>query len=167
MANITKATKRKIERINDQIKQGTDYSDIVKKEWQGSHKSKDKWIEKFKEHLSTDVLKALKYEDLEGTEDKQEEDKNTESTTKCILNFLEDKDNFRILQEMIEKYKNNENMEILDIPAEFITDTPVVKSIRMSEKIFDEFAILCKQYNLTIGACVNYALSQFIEKYKK
>ena len=167
MADITKATRRKIDRITDQIKQGTEYSEIVKKEWQGSHKAKEKWIEKFKEHLSDEFLKALQYTDNEVIEEKQEEPKNTESTTNCVLNFLEDEENFKILQEMIEKYKKNENLDILDIPAEFITDTSVVKSIRMSEKIFDEFALLCKHYNLTIGACVNYALAQFLERYKK
>ena len=167
MADITKATRRKIDRINKQVEDGVDFSVILKKEWQGSHKSKNQWIEKFKEHLSKEVLKALEYEDKEDTMEKQEEQENTENTTNCVLSFLQDEENFRILQELIEKYKKNENVDILDIPAEYITDTSDVKSIRMSEKIFDEFAVLCKHYNLTIGACVNYALAQFLEKYKK
>lgn len=165
MARLIKSTKEKIERLNTLVNKGIDYAEIVKQEWQGSHKAKDKWVQKFKEHLSDKVLTALKYTNEEATEEKQEQKQ--EDNINPIMSFLGDADNFKALQEIIEKYKKNENVAILDIPAEYMTDTTAVRSIRMSETIYDEFVNLCKQYNLTIGACVNYAFAQFIKRYKK
>lgn len=169
MARLIKSTKEKIERLNKLVESNTDYKEILKQEWQGSPKAKDKWVNKFREHLTKEVLTVLEQRDKAVEEKLQEQQKPTESTTESttndILIFLQDKDNFKALQEIIARHLNNESIEELVVPSEYLTASTSIKTIRVNAKVYDSFTMLCKRNNLTIGSCITYALALFVEKF--
>lgn len=78
--------------------------------------------------------------------------------------------NFNVLMEIIEKYKNNNEIPksdiVIQLPHE--SDKNYKTSLRIHKEVFEEFKLFCsKNKEFTQKELISMALVEYMEKYKK
>lgn len=189
-------TKKKLNDILNLVIAGTNFDEILEKKFSNNLKKKNEWFSKNKSDFSDEEIQILtdfmNYEKEENTKvlqkitDDKIENSNTEvlpkitdeeeeykSNTDVILNKFKDKNlekKFLYLLDNIDEFlkigKKLENE--LMIPKELLNLPSVIKTMRVSKEISDEFDEFCSNHkNYTKIQILNFALKDFINKYNK
>lgn len=188
-------TKKKLNDILNLIVAGTNFNEILEKKFSNSLKKKNEWFNKNKSDFSNEEIQILSdfmnYEKEENTSvlqkitDDKIEESNTEvlpkitekeeeynSNTNVILNKFKDKNlekKFIYLLDHIDEFlKIGEKLENeLMIPKELLDLPSVIKTMRVSKEISDEFDEFCSNHkNYTKIQILNFVLKDFMERYK-
>ena len=179
MGGINYQTVEKIKNIKNDIGAGKEIKEIVKKYFNNSKNKLYKWLDTNQSHFSGEELAYLEYvinagEVITEKEDiTPEEERNLIATTNLTIANMsrKDRENFLLSDIVIEKLLNllNNNIkENIEIPKELrnLQDLKI-QNVRVSAKIYKEFASICKENNVTITDATNLMFTEFINKYKK
>lgn len=180
MGGINYQTAEKIKNIKNDIGTGKEIKEIVKKYFTNSKNKLHKWLDTNQSHFNGEELAYLEYVINAGeviTEKKDitpaEEERNLIATTNLTIANMtrKDRENFLLSDIVIEKLLNllnNTIKENIEIPKELrnLQDLKI-QNVRVSAKIYKEFASICKENNVTITDATNLMFTEFINKYKK
>lgn len=179
MGGINYQTAEKIKNIKNDIGAGKEIKEIVKKYFTNSKNKLHKWLDTNQSHFNGEELAYLEYvinagEVITEKEDiTPEEERNLIATTNLTIANMsrKDRENFLLSDIVIEKLLNllNNNIkENIEIPKELrnLQDLKI-QNVRVSAKIYKEFASICKENNVTITDATNLMFTEFINKYKK
>lgn len=180
MGGINYQTAEKIKNIKNDIGTGKEIKEIVKKYFTNSKNKLHKWLDTNQSHFNGEELAYLEYVINAGeviTEKKditpEEEERNLIATTNLTIANMtrKDRENFLLSDIVIEKLLNllnNTIKENIEIPKELrnLQDLKI-QNVRVSAKIYKEFASICKENNVTITDATNLMFTEFINKYKK
>ncbi|MHB9344448.1 hypothetical protein ACW0TR_14415 [Fusobacterium polymorphum] len=181
MGGINYQTAEKIKNIKNDIGAGKEIKEIVKKYFTNSKNKLHKWLDTNQSHFNGEELAYLEYvinagEVITEKEDitpEEEEERNLIATTNLTIANMsrKDRENFLLSDIVIEKLLNllNNNIkENIEIPKELrnLADLKI-QNVRVSGKIYKEFASICKENNVTITDATNLMFTEFINKYKK
>lgn len=172
-------TKKKLNDILDLVISGTNFNEILEKKFSNNLKKKNEWFNKNKSNFSDEEMKILidfmNYEKEENTEvlpkitDKETEHK---SNTSVILSKFQDKNlekKFIYLLDHIDDFlKIGEKLENeLMIPKDLLNLPSIIKTMRVSKEISDEFDEFCMNHkNYTKIQILNFVLKDFMNRYK-
>lgn len=87
-----------------------------------------------------------------------------------LLQYKQLISNFDVLMEIIEKYKNNNEIPKSDIVIQlpYESDKNYKTSIRIHKEVFEEFKLFCsKNKEFTQKELISMALVEYMERYKK
>ena len=163
-----------------EIGAGKEIKEIVKKYFTNSKNKLHKWLNTNQSHFNGEELAYLEYVINAGEviiEKKDitpaEEERNLIATTNLTIANMsrKDRENFLLSDIVIEKLLNllnNSIKENIEIPKELrnLADLKI-QNVRVSGKIYKEFASICKENNVTITDATNLMFTEFINKYKK
>lgn len=180
MGGINYQTLEKIKNIKGDIATGKELKDILKKYFTNSKNKLHKWLNTNQSHFNGEELAYLEYVINAGEviiEKKDitpaEEERNLIATTNLTIANMsrKDRENFLLSDIVIEKLLNllnNSIKENIEIPKELrnLADLKI-QNVRVSGKIYKEFASICKENNVTITDATNLMFTEFINKYKK
>lgn len=180
MGGINYQTAEKIKNIKNDIGTGKEIKEIVKKYFTNSKNKLHKWLDTNQSHFNGEELAYLEYVINAGEviiEKKDitpaEEERNLIATTNLTIANMtrKDRENFLLSDIVIEKLLNllnNTIKENIEIPKELrnLQDLKI-QNVRVSAKIYKEFASICKENNVTITDATNLMFTEFINKYKK
>jgi hypothetical protein len=180
MGGINYQTLEKIKNIKNDIGAGKEIKEIVKKYFTNSKNKLHKWLNTNQSHFNGEELAYLEYVINAGEviiEKKDitpaEEERNLIATTNLTIANMsrKDRENFLLSDIVIEKLLNllnNSIKENIEIPKELrnLADLKI-QNVRVSGKIYKEFASICKENNVTITDATNLMFTEFINKYKK
>ena len=179
MGGINYQTAEKIKNIKNDIGAGKEIKEIVKKYFTNSKNKLHKWLDNNQSHFSGEELAYLEYVInageviIEKKDITPEEERNLIATTNLTIANMsrKDRENFLLSDLVIEKLLNllNNNIkENIEIPKELrnLADLKI-QNVRVSGKIYKEFASICKENNVTITDATNLMFTEFINKYKK
>lgn len=180
MGGINYQTAEKIKNIKNDIGAGKEIKEIVKKYFTNSKNKLHKWLDTNQSHFNGEELAYLEYvinagEVITEKEDitPEEEERNLIATTNLTIANMsrKDRENFLLSDIVIEKLLNllnNTIKENIEIPKELrnLADLKI-QNVRVSGKIYKEFASICKENNVTITDATNLMFTEFINKYKK
>ena len=180
MGGINYQTAEKIKNIKNDIGAGKEIKEIVKKYFTNSKNKLHKWLDINQSHFNGEELAYLEYVINAGEviiEKKDitpaEEERNLIATTNLTIANMsrKDRENFLLSDIVIEKLLNllnNSIKENIEIPKELrnLADLKI-QNVRVSGKIYKEFASICKENNVTITDATNLMFTEFINKYKK
>lgn len=179
MGGINYQTAEKIKNIKNDIGAGKEIKEIVKKYFTNSKNKLHKWLDTNQSHFNGEELAYLEYvinagEVITEKEDiTPEEERNLIATTNLTIANMsrKDRENFLLSDIVIEKLLNllnNSIKENIEIPKELrnLADLKI-QNVRVSGKIYKEFASICKENNVTITDATNLMFTEFINKYKK
>ena len=180
MGGINYQTAEKIKNIKNDIGAGKGIKEIVKKYFTNSKNKLHKWLDTNQSHFNGEELAYLEYvinagEVITEKEDitPEEEERNLIATTNLTIANMsrKDRENFLLSDIVIEKLLNllnNSIKENIEIPKELrnLADLKI-QNVRVSGKIYKEFASICKENNVTITDATNLMFTEFINKYKK
>lgn len=180
MGGINYQTAEKIKNIKGDISSGKEIKEIVKKYFTNSKNKLHKWLNTNQSHFNGEELAYLEYVINAGEviiEKKDitpaEEERNLIATTNLTIANMsrKDRENFLLSDLVIEKLLNllnNTIKENIEIPKELrnLADLKI-QNVRVSGKIYKEFASICKENNVTITDATNLMFTEFINKYKK
>ena len=179
MGGINYQTLEKIKNIKEDIAAGKEPKEITKKYFTNSKNKLHKWLDTNQSHFNGEELAYLEYvinagEVITEKEDiTPEEERNLIATTNLTIANMsrKDRENFLLSDIVIEKLLNllNNNIkENIEIPKELrnLQDLKI-QNVRVSAKIYKEFASICKENNVTITDATNLMFTEFINKYKK
>ena len=180
MGGINYQTAEKIKNIKGDISSGKEIKEIVKKYFTNSKNKLHKWLDTNQSHFNGEELAYLEYVINAGEviiEKKDitpaEEERNLIATTNLTIANMtrKDRENFLLSDIVIEKLLNllnNTIKENIEIPKELrnLQDLKI-QNVRVSAKIYKEFASICKENNVTITDATNLMFTEFINKYKK
>ena len=180
MGGINYQTAEKIKNIKNDIGAGKEIKEIVKKYFTNSKNKLHKWLDTNQSHFNGEELAYLEYvinagEVITEKEDitPAEEERNLIATTNLTIANMtrKDRENFLLSDIVIEKLLNllnNTIKENIEIPKELrnLQDLKI-QNVRVSAKIYKEFASICKENNVTITDATNLMFTEFINKYKK
>lgn len=180
MGGINYQTLEKIKNIKGDIAAGKELKDILKKYFTNSKNKLHKWLVTNQSHFNGEELAYLEYVINAGEviiEKKDitpaEEERNLIATTNLTIANMsrKDRENFLLSDLVIEKLLNllnNTIKENIEIPKELrnLADLKI-QNVRVSGKIYKEFASICKENNVTITDATNLMFTEFINKYKK
>ena len=180
MGGINYQTLEKIKNIKEDIAAGKEPKEITKKYFTNSKNKLHKWLDTNQSHFNGEELAYLEYvinagEVITEKEDitPEEEERNLIATTNLTIANMsrKDRENFLLSDIVIEKLLNllNNNIkENIEIPKELrnLADLKI-QNVRVSGKIYKEFASICKENNVTITDATNLMFTEFINKYKK
>ena len=180
MGGINYQTLEKIKNIKGDIATGKELKDILKKYFTNSKNKLHKWLDTNQSHFNGEELAYLEYVINAGEviiEKKDitpaEEERNLIATTNLTIANMtrKDRENFLLSDLVIEKLLNllnNTIKENIEIPKELrnLADLKI-QNVRVSGKIYKEFASICKENNVTITDATNLMFTEFINKYKK
>lgn len=180
MGGINYQTAEKIKNIKNDIGAGKEIKEIVKKYFTNSKNKLHKWLDTNQSHFNGEELAYLEYvinagEVITEKEDitPEEEERNLIATTNLTIANMsrKDRENFLLSDIVIEKLLNllnNSIKENIEIPKELrnLADLKI-QNVRVSGKIYKEFASICKENNVTITDATNLMFTEFINKYKK
>lgn len=188
MEKLNWQSENKIKNIKTAITEKEDLKEIIKKYW-GSKNKKDLWLEKFGDNFNPDELIYLDYtvENIETNPpnsvsytEAQETNKitkldNKETDTNLALpnefNFFKDKDNLKALIEIVTKYKNNQDVQVIeagkiDIPDEIkqieLNGNIAVKS---NLQLYDKIKELAYKNHCGIGQFITFILWDFYKRH--
>ena len=183
MGGINYQTAEKIKNIKGDISSGKEIKEIVKKYFTNSKNKLHKWLDTNQSYFSGEELAYLEYVINAGeviTEKKDikdiipaEEERNLIATTNLTIANMsrKDRENFLLSDIVIEKLLNllnNTIKENIEIPKELRNlEDLKIQNVRVSAKIYKEFASICKENNVTITDATNLMFTEFINKYKK
>jgi hypothetical protein len=180
MGGINYQTLEKIKNIKEDIAAGKEPKEITKKYFTNSKNKLHKWLDTNQSHFNGEELAYLEYVINAGEviiEKKditpEEEERNLIATTNLTIANMtrKDRENFLLSDIVIEKLLNllnNSIKENIEIPKELrnLADLKI-QNVRVSGKIYKEFASICKENNVTITDATNLMFTEFINKYKK
>ena len=180
MGGINYQTAEKIKNIKNDIGAGKEIKEIVKKYFTNSKNKLHRWLDNNQSYFNGEELAYLEYvinagEVITEKEDitPAEEERNLIATTNLTIANMsrKDRENFLLSDLVIEKLLNllNNNIkENIEIPKELrnLADLKI-QNVRVSSKIYKEFASICKENNVTITDATNLMFTEFINKYKK
>lgn len=179
MGGINYQTLEKIKNIKEDIAAGKEPKEITKKYFTNSKNKLHKWLDTNQSHFNGEELAYLEYvinagEVITEKEDiTPEEERNLIATTNLTIANMsrKDRENFLLSDIVIEKLLNllnNSIKENIEIPKELrnLADLKI-QNVRVSGKIYKEFASICKENNVTITDATNLMFTEFINKYKK
>ena len=180
MGGINYQTLEKIKNIKEDIAAGKEPKEITKKYFTNSKNKLHKWLDTNQRHFNGEELAYLEYVINAGEviiEKKditpEEEERNLIATTNLTIANMtrKDRENFLLSDIVIEKLLNllnNSIKENIEIPKELrnLADLKI-QNVRVSGKIYKEFASICKENNVTITDATNLMFTEFINKYKK
>lgn len=170
-------SKNKIENIKSAIKDNQDLKEIIKKYW-GSKNKKDLWLQKFQDNFNSAELTYLDY--TENTETNSVSDITNQITKleqENILalpnefNFFKDKDNLKVLIEIVTKYKNNQDVQVIEAGKIDIPDE--VKQIELNGNIavksnlqlYDKIKEMAYNNHIGIGQFITFILWDFYKRH--
>lgn len=178
MGGINYQTAEKIKNIKNDIGAGKEIKEIVKKYFTNSKNKLHKWLDTNQSHFNGEELAYLEYvinagEVIIEKITPAEEERNLIATTNLTIANMtrKDRENFLLSDIVIEKLLNllnNTIKENIEIPKELrnLQDLKI-QNVRVSAKIYKEFASICKENNVTITDATNLMFTEFINKYKK
>lgn len=176
MEKLNWQTESKIKNIKTAITEKEDLKEIIKKFW-GSKNKKDLWLDKFKDNFNSLELNYLDY--TENTETNSVSDI-TNQITKLEqenlalpneFNFFKDKDNLKALIEIVTKYKNNQDVQVIeagkiDIPDEIkqieLNGNIAVKS---NLQLYDKIKEMAYSNHIGIGQFITFILWDFYKRH--
>lgn len=184
MEKLNWQTESKIKNVKTAIKEKEDLKEIIKKYW-GSKNKKDLWLEKFGDNFNTDELIYLDYTETNSTNsvsytEAQETNKITQlgkvETDRNLalpneFNFFKDKDNLKALIEIVTKYKNNQDVQVIeagkiDIPDEIkqieLNGNIAVKS---NLQLYDKIKEMAYSNHIGIGQFITFILWDFYKRH--
>lgn len=170
-------SKNKIENIKSAIKDNQDLKEIIKKYW-GSKNKKDLWLQKFQDNFNSAELTYLDY--TENTKTNSVSDVTNQITKleqENILalpnefNFFKDKDNLKTLIEIVTKYKNNQDVQVIEAGKIDIPDE--VKQIELNGNIavksnlqlYDKIKEMAYNNHIGIGQFITFILWDFYKRH--
>lgn len=170
-------SKNKIENIKSAIKDNQDLKEIIKKYW-GSKNKKDLWLQKFQDNFNSAELTYLDYtENIEANSVSNITNQITKLEQENILelpnefNFFKDKDNLKALIEIVTKYKNNQDVQVIeagkiDIPDEIkqieLNGNIAVKS---NLQLYDKIKEMAYNNHIGIGQFITFILWDFYKRH--
>ena len=170
-------SKNKIENIKSAIKENQDLKEIIKKFW-GSKNKKDLWLDKFKDNFNSVELNYLDYtENIETNSVSDITNQITKLEQENVLalpnefNFFKDKDNLKALIEIVTKYKNNQDVQVIeagkiDIPDEIkqieLNGNIAVKS---NLQLYDKIKEMAYSNHIGIGQFITFILWDFYKRH--
>lgn len=170
-------SKNKIENIKSAIKDNQDLKEIIKKYW-GSKNKKDLWLQKFQDNFNSAELTYLDYtENIEANSVSDITNQITKLEKENILalpnefNFFKDKDNLKALIEIVTKYKNNQDVQVIeagkiDIPDEIkqieLNGNIAVKS---NLQLYDKIKEMAYNNHIGIGQFITFILWDFYKRH--
>lgn len=179
MGGINYQTLEKIKNIKEDIAAGKEPKEITKKYFTNSKNKLHKWLDTNQSHFNGEELAYLEYVInageviIEKKDITPEEERNLIATTNLTIANMtrKDRENFLLSDIVIEKLLNllnNTIKENIEIPKELrnLQDLKI-QNVRVSAKIYKEFASICKENNVTITDATNLMFTEFINKYKK
>lgn len=184
MEKLNWQTESKIKNIKSAITEKEDLKEIIKKYW-GSKNKKDLWLDKFGDNFNSTELTYLDYTETNLSNsvsyaEAQETNKITqldkvETDTNLALpnefNFFKDKDNLKALIEIVTKYKNNQDVQIIeagkiDIPDEIkqieLNGNIAVKS---NLQLYDKIKEMAYSNHIGIGQFITFILWDFYKRH--
>lgn len=170
-------SKNKIKNIKSAIKDNQDLKEIIKKYW-GSKNKKDLWLQKFQDNFNSAELTYLDYtENIEANSVGDITNQITKLEQENILelpnefNFFKDKDNLKALIEIVTKYKNNQDVQVIeagkiDIPDEIkqieLNGNIAVKS---NLQLYDKIKEMAYNNHIGIGQFITFILWDFYKRH--
>lgn len=182
MEKLNWQSENKIKNIKTAITEKEDLKEIIKKFW-GSKNKKDLWLDKFKDNFNVDELIYLDYTVTNSTNsvscsEAQETNKITQldkvETNLALpneFNFFKDKDNLKALIEIVTKYKNNQDVQVIeagkiDIPDEIkqieLNGNIAVKS---NLQLYDKIKEMAYSNHIGIGQFITFILWDFYKRH--
>lgn len=169
-------SKNKIENIKTAIKENQDLKEIIKKFW-GSKNKKDLWLDKFKDNFNSAELTYLDYtENIEANSVSDITNQITKLEQENILalpnefNFFKDKDNLKALIEIVTKYKNNQDVQVIeagkiDIPDEVKTlELNGNIAVKSNLQLYDKIKEMAYNNHIGIGQFITFILWDFYKR---
>lgn len=169
-------SKNKIENIKTAIKENQDLKEIIKKFW-GSKNKKDLWLDKFKDNFNSAELTYLDYtENIEANSVSDITNQITKLEKENILalpnefNFFKDKDNLKALIEIVTKYKNNQDVQVIeagkiDIPDEVKTlELNGNIAVKSNLQLYDKIKEMAYNNHIGIGQFITFILWDFYKR---
>lgn len=177
MEKLNWQTESKIKNVKTTIKEKEDLKEIIKKFW-GSKNKKDLWLDKFKDNFNADELIYLDYSENTETNSVSEiTNQITKLEQENILalpnefNFFKDKDNLKALIEIVTKYKNNQDVQVIEAGKIDIPDE--VKKIELNGNIavksnlqlYDKIKEMAYNNHIGIGQFITFILWDFYKRH--
>ena len=155
-------TKKKIIDIKEDIVAGMDLKELDRKYFNTKRKKAD-FLTKNLQYFNQEELKYLDFKSIETIE---KEEKLTE------FNYFKDKHNLQKLIEIVEKYKNHVDIEIIaagkiEIPLE-VRDLKMDGNIAVKSNLalYEELKELAYINKIGIGQVVTLAIWEFLKRHK-
>lgn len=171
-------TEQKINNIKEAIKKEEGLKEIDKKFFNSNKKKKD-FLNKNKEHFTTNELVYLEFsedeekEEVKTVENREVEENNqpTNKLTNLEANFFKDTDNLKALIEIVQKYRSKvENVEIIEngvitIPAEAKLKLDRNMAVKVNGELYDKIVEMSYKNKVGKGELVTYILWEFYKKH--
>ena len=156
-------TREKIENIKEAIKNKEVLKEIVKKYF-GSNKKKKDFFTKNKEHFTADELIYLEFSEA------GENNQPTNKLTNLESNFFKDTENLKALIEIVKRYRDNKDVEIIEagvitIPAEAKLKLDRNMAVKVNGELYDKIVEMAYKNKVGKGELVTYILWEFYKKH--
>lgn len=182
MGAINYQTLEKIKNIKNDIGAGKEIKEIIKKYFTNSKNKLHKWLDTNQSHFNGEELAYLEYviagevitEDTDITPKPKENTSIVTNTSNIVVSNLTRKERENIvfsdviIEKLLKLIQGEEEKSLIEIPKELrnLADLKI-QNVRVSGKIYKEFASICKENNVTITDATNLMFTEFINKYKK
>ena len=182
MGGINYQTLEKIKNIKGDIATGKELKDILKKYFTNSKNKLHKWLVTNQNQFTGEELAYLEYviaaevitEDIDITPKPKENTSIVTNTSNIVVSNLTRKERENIvfsdiiIEKLLKLIQGEEEKALIEIPKELrnLADLKI-QNVRVSGKIYKEFASICKENNVTITDATNLMFTEFINKYKK
>lgn len=183
MGGINYQTAEKIKNIKNDIGAGKEIKEIIKKYFTNSKNKLHKWLVTNQAQFNGEELKYLEYviapeviteEERDITPKPKENTSIVTNTSNIVVSNLTRKERENIvfsdviIEKLLKLIQGEEEKSLIEIPKELrnLADLKI-QNVRVSGKIYKEFASICKENNVTITDATNLMFTEFIEKYKK
>lgn len=186
MGGINYQTAEKIKNIKEDIVAGKELKEIIKKYFTNSKNKLHKWLLTNQAQFSGEELKYLEYviaaeviteEDIDITPKPKENTSIVTNTSNIVVSNVsnltrKERENIVfsdiIIEKLLKLIQGEEEKALIEIPKELrnLADLKI-QNVRVSGKIYKEFASICKENNVTITDATNLMFTEFINKYKK
>ena len=181
MGGINYQTLEKIKNIKNDIGAGKELKEIIKKYFTNSKNKLHKWLVTNQAQFNGEELKYLEYviapeviEDIDITPKPKENTSIVTNTSNIVVSNLTRKERENIvfsdviIEKLLKLIQGEEEKSLIEIPKELrnLADLKI-QNVRVSGKIYKEFASICKENNVTITDATNLMFTEFINKYKK
>ena len=183
MGGINYQTLEKIKNIKNDIGDGKEIKEIIKKYFTNSKNKLHKWLVTNQAQFNGEELKYLEYviapeviteEERDITPKPKENTSIVTNTSNIVVSNLTRKERENIvfsdviIEKLLKLIQGEEEKSLIEIPKELrnLGDLKI-QNVRVSAKIYKEFASICKENNVTITDATNLMFTEFINKYKK
>ena len=177
MEVINIQTRKKIDEIKEDIKNGVLLKDIIKLKF-GSHKKKNTWLEKNHEYFTSEELEHMEFKisEVEILEEVKEDLAENQAVTiyeniKALsqnerLKLITSDEVLSFIYELKQE-KATQKKVGFKIPEEYLKINDLkVKNCRLSESIYKNFTQFCEKKGYTITSVMNYIIDNFVKNNK-